>query len=90
MISRTSSGTCKAYSCDECSCRVSEKGPGTFVSEDDPTIITAMIDWQSSSIEPAFWYTDEAPDFATPIAYYSDDTRLEPRAKLVQRPTISA
>ena len=25
-----------------------------FVSDDDPTVITAIIDWQSSSIESAF------------------------------------
>ncbi|CAG8403730.1 unnamed protein product [Penicillium salamii] len=36
-----------------------------FVSQDDPSVITGIIDWQSSSIEPAFWYADEAPDFAT-------------------------
>ncbi|KAJ5144279.1 hypothetical protein N7526_001787 [Penicillium atrosanguineum] len=36
-----------------------------FVSDDDPTIITGIVDWQSSSIEPAFWYADEIPDFAT-------------------------
>ncbi|KAH8433002.1 uncharacterized protein LDX57_010637 [Aspergillus melleus] len=35
-----------------------------FVSEKDPSIITSIIDWQSSSIEPAFWYADEIPDFA--------------------------
>ena len=35
-----------------------------FVSDDDPTIITNLIDWQSSSIEPAFEYADETPDFA--------------------------
>ncbi|KAL8943576.1 MAG: hypothetical protein Q9211_000930 [Gyalolechia sp. 1 TL-2023] len=37
-----------------------------FVSNDDPTIVTALIDWQSSSIEPAFEYADETPDFAAP------------------------
>lgn len=35
-----------------------------FVSDDDPSKITGIIDWQSSSIEPAFWYADEVPDFA--------------------------
>lgn len=34
-----------------------------FVSEDDPSVITDIIDWQSSSVEPAFWYADETPDF---------------------------
>ncbi|KAK3168004.1 hypothetical protein OEA41_004450 [Lepraria neglecta] len=38
-----------------------------FVSDDDPTIITDLIDWQSSSIEPAFEYADETPDFGAPI-----------------------
>ncbi|RAH80876.1 hypothetical protein BO86DRAFT_390040 [Aspergillus japonicus CBS 114.51] len=37
-----------------------------FVSEEDPTIITGIIDWQGASIEPAFWYSDDLPDFATP------------------------
>ncbi|KAJ5124973.1 uncharacterized protein N7515_008798 [Penicillium bovifimosum] len=36
-----------------------------FVSHDDPSVITGIIDWQSTSIEPAFWYADEVPDFAT-------------------------
>lgn len=36
-----------------------------FVSEDDPSIIPGIIDWQSSSIEPAFWYADDVPNFAT-------------------------
>ncbi|KAI4287425.1 MAG: hypothetical protein L6R35_003318 [Caloplaca aegaea] len=35
-----------------------------FVSDDDPTIITDFIDWQSSNIEPAFEYANETPDFA--------------------------
>ncbi|KAI4115641.1 MAG: hypothetical protein LQ338_007826, partial [Usnochroma carphineum] len=35
-----------------------------FVSDDDPTIVTGLIDWQSSSIEPAFEYAGDTPDFA--------------------------
>ncbi|KAI4253773.1 MAG: hypothetical protein L6R42_007457 [Xanthoria sp. 1 TBL-2021] len=35
-----------------------------FVLDDDPTVIADIIDWQSSSIEPAFEYADETPDFA--------------------------
>jgi hypothetical protein len=35
-----------------------------FVQEDDPTVLTGIIDWQSASIEPAFWYSDTVPDFA--------------------------
>ncbi|KAL9622305.1 MAG: hypothetical protein Q9160_003316 [Pyrenula sp. 1 TL-2023] len=38
-----------------------------FVAEDDPTRVTAIIDWQSTTIEPAFYYADERPDFATTI-----------------------
>ncbi|KAK2873751.1 hypothetical protein FQN49_002114 [Arthroderma sp. PD_2] len=37
-----------------------------FVSEDNPTTITGFIDWQSTSVEPAFYYADEVPDFAKP------------------------
>ncbi|KAE9978580.1 hypothetical protein EG328_001401 [Venturia inaequalis] len=33
-----------------------------FVSEADPSQITAIIDWQSSGIEPAFSYANEEPD----------------------------
>jgi hypothetical protein len=33
-----------------------------FVSEEDPTQITAIIDWQSTSIEPVFSYAKEEPD----------------------------
>ncbi|KAJ5223489.1 hypothetical protein N7468_008031 [Penicillium chermesinum] len=44
-----------------------------FVSAEDPTIITGLIDWQSASIEPAFIYANETPDFATP-AVDVDDT----------------
>ncbi|KAL4911804.1 kinase-like domain-containing protein [Aspergillus aurantiobrunneus] len=36
-----------------------------FVSKDSPSTITGIIDWQAASIEPAFWYSDEVPDFAT-------------------------
>ncbi|KAL3417373.1 hypothetical protein PVAG01_11373 [Phlyctema vagabunda] len=33
-----------------------------FASEDDPTVITSIIDWQSTSVEPAFAYASETPD----------------------------
>ncbi|KAG9512399.1 hypothetical protein KCU85_g9805, partial [Aureobasidium melanogenum] len=36
-----------------------------FVSDNEPTKITGIIDWQSTSIEPAFIYANETPDFAT-------------------------
>ncbi|MCJ1313475.1 hypothetical protein MMC25_007153 [Agyrium rufum] len=38
-----------------------------FVSEEDPTVVTGIIDWQSSSIDPAFLHANEMPDFATTI-----------------------
>ena len=50
-----------------------------FVSDNDPTIITNIIDWQSSSIEPAFEYADEIPDFAAP---YSNPLSEDQRAKV--------
>ena len=37
-----------------------------FVSQTDPTNVTAIIDWQATSIEPAFVYAIDTPDFATP------------------------
>ncbi len=41
----------------------------TFISDDDPTIIAGLFDWQSSSVEPAFVYAGEMPDLAAPIHY---------------------
>lgn len=38
-----------------------------FVADHDPTIVTDLIDWQSSSIEPAFEYADRMPDFTAPV-----------------------
>lgn len=46
------------------------------MSNDDPSMITAIIDWQSSSIEPAFWYADEVPDFATRAPSSTSSARL--------------
>ncbi|KAJ5558201.1 hypothetical protein N7461_002173 [Penicillium sp. DV-2018c] len=37
-----------------------------YVSAKDPTVITGLIDWKSTSIKPAFIYADETPDFAEP------------------------
>ena len=34
-----------------------------FVSGEDPCQVTAIIDWQSTSIEPAFVYANYTPDF---------------------------
>jgi len=36
-----------------------------FVSPTDATKITAIIDWQATSIEPAFVYAADTPDFAS-------------------------
>jgi hypothetical protein len=49
-----------------------------FVAEEDPTTITAIIDWQASAIEPAFWYADEVPDFARPVPHPSLADQFEP------------
>lgn len=35
-----------------------------YVSPTDPTEVTGFIDWKSTSIEPAFVYANESPDFA--------------------------
>lgn len=35
-----------------------------YVSAEDPTVITGVIDWQWASIEPAFIYANKPPDFA--------------------------
>jgi hypothetical protein len=36
-----------------------------FVSADDPTVVTGVIDWQWTSVEPAFVHMREPPDFAS-------------------------
>jgi hypothetical protein len=45
-----------------------------FVSDTDPTEITGIIDSQSCSIEPAFWYADELPDFVPDTSSSSPST----------------
>lgn len=52
-----------------------------FVSDDDPTIITGIIDWQLASIEPAFWYADEVPDFTIALPHPSLGNQLEPKSE---------
>ena len=44
-----------------------------YVSAKEPTVITSLIDWQSASIEPAFIYDNETPDFATPPTVPEED-----------------
>lgn len=51
-----------------------------FVSAKDPTLITGFIDWQSASIEPAFWYADAVPDFATPSAQIESQSQSQSQA----------
>lgn len=53
-----------------------------FVSDDDPTVVVGIIDWQSSSIEPAFWYVDEVPDFAKPVPHPSLEDQFERNSEL--------
>ncbi|QKX58871.1 uncharacterized protein TRUGW13939_05999 [Talaromyces rugulosus] len=45
-----------------------------YVSAEDPTVITGVIDWQSASIEPAFIYANETPDFAAVRKYPEGNT----------------
>lgn len=45
-----------------------------FVSAEEPTLITGLIDWQSTSIEPAFIYANETPDFAALPEEPGEDT----------------
>lgn len=52
-----------------------------FVSEEDPTIVSAIIDWQSTSIEPAFWHADATPDFAQPDSDHSGEDGIEPKSE---------
>ncbi|KAH8707034.1 hypothetical protein GQ44DRAFT_691782 [Phaeosphaeriaceae sp. PMI808] len=52
-----------------------------FVSEEDPTVVSAIIDWQSTSIEPAFWYADAIPDFAQPVSDPSGEDKIEPKSE---------
>ncbi|KAL6709562.1 hypothetical protein ACN47E_001497 [Coniothyrium glycines] len=55
-----------------------------FVSAEDPTRISAIIDWQSTSVEPVFMYVNETPDMiedpATdkPLLEDETDASLEP------------
>ena len=49
-----------------------------FVSGHDPSAVTTIIDWQPTSIEPAFDYPDYIPDFAPLIMA---DASLEGRAE---------
>jgi hypothetical protein len=56
-----------------------------FVSEEDPTVVTAIIDWQSTSIEPAFWYADAIPDFAQSVSDPSGEDKIEHKSEACAR-----
>ncbi len=48
-----------------------------YVSDEDPTIVTDIIDWQSCSINPSFMHANDVPDFAAHIPTADDDFRPE-------------
>ncbi|KAJ5587784.1 uncharacterized protein N7459_003549 [Penicillium hispanicum] len=56
-----------------------------YVSAEDPTHITGLIDWQSTSIEPAFLYTNETPDFAVLPEEPEEDTFQDEAAEQQQQ-----
>ena len=51
-----------------------------FVSDEDPSLVTAVIDWQSAGIEPVFSFANETPDMVkdplidTPLLEDGSDT----------------
>lgn len=45
-----------------------------YVAAEEPTVITGIIEWQSASIEPAFIYANETPDFAEPPKLPEEDS----------------
>lgn len=51
-----------------------------FVSEENPMVVTGFIDWQLTRIEPAFYYADVAPDFAT-LPVSNEETQTDKPAK---------
>lgn len=53
-----------------------------FVSEENPVVVTGFIDWQLTRIEPAFYYADDVPDFATlPVSNEETQTNKSARVK---------
>ncbi|KAJ5382009.1 uncharacterized protein N7496_004437 [Penicillium cataractarum] len=50
-----------------------------YVSIEDPTVLTGLIDWQSTSIEPAFTYVNQTPDFASIPEDFEEDTFQDER-----------
>jgi hypothetical protein len=52
-----------------------------FVSKEDPTVVSAIIDWESTSVEPLFWHADAIPNFAQPLCDPSDGDKIEPKSE---------
>lgn len=52
-----------------------------FVSEENPMVVTGFIDWQLTRIEPAFYYADDVPDFAT-LPVSNEETQTNKSAKV--------
>ena len=52
-----------------------------FVSETRPFNITAIIDWQSTAVEPAFIQANETPDFANRQVEDQDEDEEDPDAE---------
>ncbi len=65
-----------------------------YVFNEDPTTIAGIIDWQSSSINPAFMHANEVPDFAAHISTPEDhipsgDLPARDNAKLCNKAFIA-
>ncbi|TEY53303.1 hypothetical protein BOTCAL_0249g00140 [Botryotinia calthae] len=56
-----------------------------YVSDEDPTSITCVIDWQSSTIEPAFIYASDMPDFARAPETSSEEGNPGPEPPLSEQ-----
>jgi hypothetical protein len=62
-----------------------------FVSDDDPTIITSIIDWQSICIEPAFAFASDTPDLvnrnSAPVSLHDADMKAKASPRRIQKKT---
>lgn len=57
-----------------------------YVSDDNPTEITGIIDWQAAGIDPAFMNVLETPDFADKLPFDPDlDQQGESEGKVEAR-----
>lgn len=61
-----------------------------FVDKTDASKITGIIDWQSTSIEPAFMYAYETPDFAATHSSSTDNTESTAQASDLNKAEICA